>query len=63
MNEIKKELFAVGFTDSYPYSNKNMVQYLAKNGSSFHIYLDPAKPNRVESLRGIRSKSIMAADL
>ena len=63
MNEIKKELFAVGFTDSYPHSDHTMVQYSSANGNSFHIYLDPEKPTRVKTLRGIRSKSIMAAGL
>jgi len=63
MEKIKKELFAVGFKDSYPHSNYNMVQYIAKNENSFHIYLDPAKPNRVKSLRGIRLKSIVTAGL
>jgi hypothetical protein len=63
MNEIKKELFAVGFTDSYPYSDYTMVKYSSINGNSFHIYLDPVKYNRVKTLRGINPKSVMAAGL
>jgi hypothetical protein len=52
MKDIKEELLKNGFADSFPYSNYNMVRYTAKNGNKFDIYLDDAKPNRVETLRG-----------
>jgi hypothetical protein len=52
MKEIKEELFKNGFENSFPYRDYNMVRYTAKNGNKFDIYLDDAKPNRVETLRG-----------
>jgi hypothetical protein len=52
MKEVKEELLKNGFEGSFPYGNYNMVRYTAKNGNKFDIYLDDAKPNRVETLRG-----------
>ena len=63
MKEIKKQLFEIGFKDSYPHSNNTMIKFKAENGNSFDIYLDPTKPNRVKCLRGYKPNDIMAFGL
>ena len=63
LKEVKEQLIENGFNGSYPFNDYTMVQYKAKNGNSFHIYLDESKPNRVNTLRGMKPNVFSAFGL
>jgi hypothetical protein len=60
---FQKQLFAIGFKNSYPFSDTTMVRYKAPNGNSFDVYLDFDNPNKVVCLRAQKEDSIIAKGL
>ncbi len=59
MSEVREQLFKAGFKQSF-------VVYMLEitiDGNRFMINLDPAKPNRVTTLRVDRADSIMVTGL
>jgi hypothetical protein len=60
---FQKQLFDIGFKNSFPFSNETMVRYKSPNGNSFDVYLDFDKPNKVVCLRGKKEGSIIAYGL
>jgi hypothetical protein len=59
MREVKEKLFAAGFKESYMVH----ISEITIDGIRFLVELDPAKPNRVMTLRADQPGSIMVTGL
>lgn len=60
LSEMKEKLYSQGFKDSYPHSDRTMVQFIDDKKRNHQIYLDLKKPNRVTAWRINRPGMVQA---